>query len=69
MAEYLEIERKFDVGAGFTLPDLATVPGCAAVGEPVTHHLSATYYDTPGNRLAASGAWISRRVYWPTGRL
>jgi inorganic triphosphatase YgiF len=65
MAEYLEIERKFDVGAGFTLPDLATVPGCAAVGEPVTHHLSATYYDTPGNRLAASKIILRRRTGGP----
>jgi len=61
MAEYLEIERKFDVDARFALPDLAVVPGCAAVGEPVTHHLSATYYDTPGNRLAASKIILRRR--------
>jgi inorganic triphosphatase YgiF len=65
MAEHLEIERKFDVGAGFTLPDLATVPGLAAVSEPVTHHLSATYYDTPGNRLAASKITLRRRTGGP----
>jgi inorganic triphosphatase YgiF len=65
MAEYLEIERKFDVGAGFTLPGFAAVPGCAAAGEPVTHHLSATYYDTQGNRLAASKITLRRRTGGP----
>jgi inorganic triphosphatase YgiF len=62
MTEHLEIERKFDVSTGFTVPDLAAVPGCAAVGGPVTHHLSATYYDTPGNRLAASKITLRRRT-------
>ncbi|HEY6791809.1 MAG TPA: CYTH domain-containing protein [Trebonia sp.] len=62
MTEHLEIERKFDVSTGFTVPDFAAVPGCAAVGEPVTHHLSATYYDTPGNRLAASKITLRRRT-------
>ena len=65
MIEHLEIERKFDVSAGFTIPDLAAVPGCAAVAEPVTHHLSATYYDTPGNRLAASKITMRRRTGGP----
>jgi inorganic triphosphatase YgiF len=65
MTEHLEIERKFDVGPGFTLPDLTAVPGCAAVGGPVTHHLSATYYDTPGNRLAASKITLRRRTGGP----
>ena len=62
MADHLEIEQKFDVGAGFALPDLAGVPGCQAVSAPVTHHLSATYYDTEGNRLAASKITLRRRT-------
>jgi inorganic triphosphatase YgiF len=65
MTEHLEIEQKFDVSAGFAVPDLAAVPGCAAVGDPVTHHLSATYYDTPGNRLAASKITLRRRTGGP----
>ena len=65
MTEHLEIERKFDVSAGFTIPDLTAVPGCAAVGAPVTHHLSATYYDTPGNRLAAAKITLRRRTGGP----
>lgn len=62
MADHLEIEQKFDVEAGFTLPGFATVPGCASVSGPVTHHLSATYYDTPGTRLAASKITLRRRT-------
>jgi inorganic triphosphatase YgiF len=62
MADHLEIEQKFDVEAGFTLPGFATVPGCASVSGPVTHHLSATYYDTPGNGLAASKITLRRRT-------
>jgi inorganic triphosphatase YgiF len=62
MADHLEIEQKFDVETGFTLPDLTTVPGCQAVSAPVTHQLSATYYDTEGNRLAASKITLRRRT-------
>ncbi len=62
MADHLEIEQKFDVDGGFTLPDLSALPGCQAVSAPVTHHLSATYYDTPGNRLAASKITLRRRT-------
>jgi inorganic triphosphatase YgiF len=65
MADHLEIEQKFDVDTRFTLPDLSTVPGCAAVSAPVTFHLSATYYDTPGNRLAASKITLRRRTGGP----
>jgi len=62
MTDHLEIEQKFDVEAGFTLPDLSAVPGCREISAPVTHHLSATYYDTPGNRLAASKITLRRRT-------
>jgi inorganic triphosphatase YgiF len=65
MADHLEIEQKFDVDARFTLPDLSAVPGCAAAAAPVTIHLSATYYDTPGNRLAASKITLRRRTGGP----
>jgi inorganic triphosphatase YgiF len=62
MADHLEIEQKFDVETGFTLPDLTAVPGCQGVSAPVVHHLSATYYDTEGNRLAASKITLRRRT-------
>jgi inorganic triphosphatase YgiF len=62
MADHLEIEQKFDVDAGFTLPGFTTVPGCESVSAPVTHHLSATYYDTPGTLLASSKITLRRRT-------
>lgn len=62
MSEHLEIEQKFDVEAGFALPDFRAVPGCAAVRGPVTHHLTATYFDTPDYRLAASKITLRRRT-------
>jgi CHAD domain-containing protein len=72
----LEEERKYDVDADFTVPDLTdSVPADAHVVElpPVT--LTATYYDTADLRLARSGASLRFRrgdaVPWtvklPTG--
>lgn len=57
-----EVERKYEVPARFHLPDLADVPGVAAVDKPVEHHLSATYYDTPQLRLAAHRVTLRRRT-------
>lgn len=62
LTEHLEIEQKFDVEAGFVLPDFRAVPGCAAVRGPVTYHLTATYFDTPDYRLAASKITLRRRT-------
>jgi hypothetical protein len=58
----LEIERKYAVDAGFVLPDLSAVPGVAAVTGPRTHHLTAVYHDTPGQRLAAARITLRRRT-------
>jgi inorganic triphosphatase YgiF len=65
MADHVEIEAKFDVEAGFAVPDFSTVPGCTGISEPVTHHLSATYYDTHDQRLAASKITLRRRTGGP----
>jgi inorganic triphosphatase YgiF len=62
VADYLEIEQKFDVGDDFKRPDFAALPGDVTAAEPVTHHLSATYYDTPGLKLAASKITLRRRT-------
>lgn len=62
MADYLEIEQKFDVADDFERPDFAALPGGVTAAEPVTLHLSATYYDTPGLRLAASKITLRRRT-------
>ena len=61
MAEHLEIEQKFDVDSGFTRPSFALLAGVNAAG-PVLHHLSATYFDTPDGRLAASKITLRRRT-------
>jgi inorganic triphosphatase YgiF len=60
MSEHLEIEQKFDVDPGFERPSFAGVAGVTAA-EPVLHHLSATYFDTADQRLAASKITLRRR--------
>jgi inorganic triphosphatase YgiF len=61
MSEFLEIEQKFDVDTGFERPSFAGLAGVSAA-EPVLHHLSATYYDTADQRLAASKITLRRRT-------
>jgi inorganic triphosphatase YgiF len=61
MSEFLEIEQKFDVDPGFERPSFAGLAGVSAA-EPVLHHLSATYYDTADQRLAASKITLRRRT-------
>jgi inorganic triphosphatase YgiF len=61
MSEHLEIEQKFDVDPGFTRPAFGGLAGVTA-DEPVLHHLSATYFDTPDQRLAASKITLRRRT-------
>lgn len=61
MAEYLEIERKFDVDTDFARPDFGAVPGVTAA-DPVIHHLSATYFDTPDQRLLTAKVTLRRRT-------
>ncbi|HEY1699553.1 MAG TPA: CYTH domain-containing protein [Trebonia sp.] len=62
MAEHLEIEQKFEVGADFTRPDFGGVADGVTVADPVIHHLSATYYDTTDTRLAAARITLRRRT-------
>jgi inorganic triphosphatase YgiF len=61
MAEYLEIERKFDVDTDFARPDFGAIPGVTAA-DPVTYHLSATYFDTPDQRLLTARMTLRRRT-------
>jgi inorganic triphosphatase YgiF len=61
MSEHLEIEQKFDVDPEFERPSFAGLAGVAAA-EPVLHHLSATYFDTADQRLAASKITLRRRT-------
>jgi inorganic triphosphatase YgiF len=61
MADHLEVEQKFDVDDDFRRPDFGALAGYAAAA-PVTHHLSATYFDTPDTRLAANKITLRRRT-------
>src|SRR4051794_2513002 len=56
MQKATETERKYDVPEGFTLP---AVDG---LGEPSTHDLEATYFDTEDLRLAANRMTLRRRT-------
>jgi hypothetical protein len=60
MSEFLEIEQKFDVDEGFERPSFARLGVSEAA--PVLHHLSATYFDTADERLAASKITLRRRT-------
>ncbi|WP_060950617.1 CYTH and CHAD domain-containing protein [Streptomyces hygroscopicus] len=57
-----EIERKYEATDGGGLPDLAGVAGVAGATDQGVVTLDATYYDTPGRRLAADGITLRRRT-------
>jgi len=61
MSEFLEIEQKFDVDAGFGRPSFAGLAGISEAA-PVLYHLSATYFDTADGRLAAAKITLRRRT-------
>jgi CHAD domain-containing protein len=76
MATKTEVERKYEVPVDFAVPDLTGVPGVAVVDEPAEYRLDATYYDTPGLRLAAHQVTLRLRsgghdagwhLKWPAG--
>lgn len=58
----IEVERKYSVGADFTMPDLSGVPAVASVTGPRTFHLTAVYFDTPGFHLAMAHITLRRRT-------
>jgi inorganic triphosphatase YgiF len=60
MADQLEIEQKFEVHEDFKRPDFGALPGVTAAA-PVVYHLDAIYFDTEGDRLAASKITLRRR--------
>ena len=61
MTDHVEIEQKFDVDEDFERPDFGALPGVTAAA-PVVHRLAATYFDTQGDRLAASKITLRRRT-------
>lgn len=60
--EQTETERKYDVDAGFAVPDLAGSGGVDSMGAPDVQHLAATYYDTDDLRLIGSRITLRRRT-------
>jgi CHAD domain-containing protein len=60
--QHVEIERKFDAGPQFVVPELGSVAGVASVSEPEEIELSATYHDTAGLRLLRSRVTLRRRT-------
>ncbi|MFT4231182.1 MAG: CYTH domain-containing protein [Leucobacter sp.] len=60
--EALEIERKYEAGVGLALPDPARFREAGLDPEsPVTHRLSARYFDTPQGDLARRGLALRER--------
>jgi inorganic triphosphatase YgiF len=57
----LETEQKYDADPGFTMPDFGTLPGWSVTG-PERYELSATYFDTEDQRLAANRVTLRRRT-------
>ncbi len=60
--EQIETERKYDVDAGFVLPDLAGAGGAASMAPPDVQQLAATYYDTGDLRLIGAHITLRRRT-------
>ena len=60
--EQIETERKYDVDAGFVLPDLAGAGGSASMAPPDVQLLQATYFDTDDLRLIAARITLRRRT-------
>ena len=60
--EQTETERKYDVDAGFVVPDLAGSGGVDRMGPPDVQHLAATYYDTDDLRLIGSRITLRHRT-------
>ncbi|MBT2211884.1 CYTH and CHAD domain-containing protein [Actinomadura sp. NEAU-AAG7] len=62
MTAHVEVERKYKVGGGYSLPDLREVTGLSTAAEPRTLTLTARYYDTADLRLARRGITLRRRT-------
>ncbi|MGD0927236.1 MAG: CYTH domain-containing protein [Streptosporangiaceae bacterium] len=60
--EQIETERKYDVDAGFVLPDLAGSGGAVSMSPPDVQQLAATYYDTDDLRLIGAHITLRRRT-------
>jgi inorganic triphosphatase YgiF len=58
----IETERKFEVSPDFVVPDLSGVRPGVTVTEPELRELTASYFDTSDQRLAAARITLRRRT-------
>lgn len=61
----IEVERKYDVDDSAEIPDWASLPSVAHVGEAEPRELDARYFDTPDGALARSLTALRRRTGGP----
>ena len=61
-SEQIEIERKYEVDTGATVPDLTAVDGVASVETHEPFTLTAVYFDTDRLDLAAHSISLRRRA-------
>ncbi len=61
----IEVERKYDVSGATALPELASLPGVAAVDSAQLRPLDATYFDTAELTLARRAVALRRRTGGP----
>jgi CHAD domain-containing protein len=59
---YLEIERKFDVGASTLPPSFTGIAAITRVERPPAQELEAVYFDTPARDLASNRITLHRRT-------
>ena len=62
MADHLEIEQKYEAGAGFALPSFDGLPDVSAVSAPESFRLDATYFDTEDLTLHQHKITLRRRT-------
>jgi hypothetical protein len=65
VADHLEIERKFEADASFSLPSLTGLPGVESVAPPEVFQLDATYFDTADLALHQNRITLRRRTGGP----
>jgi inorganic triphosphatase YgiF len=58
----IETERKYQATPDFAVPDLSRLPGVSEVTSPVTHRLTAVYFDTADLRLVDAHVTLRRRT-------
>ncbi|MGY1803182.1 CHAD domain-containing protein [Blastococcus sp. SYSU D00922] len=62
---HLEVESKYDVDEGFSLPSLEGLDGVVTVDAPVEHALEAVYHDAADLRLLRARVTLRRRTGGP----